>query len=112
MNLFLLSADNSDEMNKLVEELSQHKFNKFEEDEEFILMKKRRYGNILIHVVCLIVALQFLQFVIFINVIYFAYSYLWASPHVLITTEKVDDDGNKLEFNTVDEILKKANSLL
>lgn len=112
MNLFLLSADNSDEMNKLAEELSQHKFNKFEEDEEFILMKKRRYGNILIHVVCLIVALQFLQFVIFINVIYFAYSYLWASPNVLITTEKVDDDGNKLEFNTVDEILKKANSLL
>lgn len=112
MDLFLLSADNSDEMNKIAEELSENKFNKFEEGKEFILMKKRRYGNILIHVVCLIIALQFLQFVIFINVIYFAYSYLWASPHVLITTEEVDDDGNKLEFNTMDEILKKANSLL
>ena len=75
-------------------------------------MKKRRYGNILIHVVCLIIALQFIGIVIFINVVYFAYSFIWASPNVLITTETNDDDGNPLEFSNMDEILKQATRII
>ena len=75
-------------------------------------MKKRRYGNILIHVVCLIIALQFIGIVIFVNVVYFTYSFIWASPNVLITTETKGDDGVALEFSDMDEILKKANAIV
>ena len=54
----------------------------------------------------------FFSLAIFVNVVYLAYSLLWASPNVLITTEKVDDEGNPLEFNSMDEILDKATAIL
>lgn len=112
MKLFILNADNSNELTKIAEELSQKKFKVIDEDENFILMRKRRYGNILIQVVCLLLALVVSGIFLFINVGYFTYSYLWASPHVLITTEKVGGNGEKLEFNSMDEVLKKANAIL
>ncbi|WP_292606838.1 hypothetical protein [Methanobrevibacter sp. UBA188] len=83
-----------------------------ESEDNFALMKKRRYGNLLIQVVCLILALQVSMLFLFINLAYFAYSYLWASPHVLITTEKVGEDGEKLEFDSMDDVLNKANAIL
>ncbi|WP_231475986.1 hypothetical protein [Methanobrevibacter oralis] len=43
---------------------------------------------------------------------YFTYSYLWASPYVLITTDTKTETGDDLEFNTMDEVLKKANAIL
>ncbi len=112
MDLFILSADNSDEMNEISQELSQKKFKTLQQDEEFILMRKRRYGNILIQVVCLILALQVSSLFLIINVMYFTYSYLWASPHVLITTEKLSEEGEPLEFSNMDEVLNKANAIL
>lgn len=112
MSLFILKAGNSKEMNKISDELSQHKFKTIEEQNNYILMKKRRYGNLLIHAVCLIVALSFIGPVIFINVVYFAYSFIWKSPNVLITTETVGDDGEVLEFNNMDEVLDEATAIL
>ena len=112
MDLFILSADSSKEMESIAQELQEVKFKAIERADEFILMRKRRYGNILIQVVFLLLALQVSALFLFVNVIYFTYSYLWASPHVLITTEKVGENGEKLEFNTMDEILKKANAIL
>ena len=112
MKLFILPADNSNDMKKISEELSLKKFKLMDEDKSFILMRKRRFGNILIHVVCLIIALGYFAPAIFINVAYFMYSYIWASPSVLITTEKVSDDGEPLEFNSMDEVMDKANSIL
>ena len=112
MKLFILDADNSKDMEDISEELSSKKFKIIEKDDNFILMMKRRYGNLLIHAVCLIIALSFLGPLIFVNVAYFAYSYLWASPHVLITTEKVYDEGNPLEFNDMDEVLNAAFAIL
>lgn len=112
MKLFILDADNSKDMEDISEELSSKKFKIIEKDDNFILMMKRRYGNLLIHAVCLIIALSFLGPLIFVNVVYFTYSYLWASPHVLITTEKVDDEGNPLEFNDMDEVLNAAFAIL
>ncbi len=112
MKLYLLEADNSKDMNNISEELSTKKFKIIEKDDNFILMRKRRFGNPLIHVVSLIVALAFFAPFIFVNVVYFTYSYLWASPHVLITTEKVDEEGNPLEFNDMDEVLDKAFAIL
>ena len=112
MSLYILHADSSKEMEKISEELSQNKFKKIEEQDNYILMKKRRYGNLLIHAVCLIIALFYIGPVIFINVAYFAYSFLWASPNVLITTETVGDNGEPLEFSNMDEILKKATAII
>ena len=112
MKLFILSADSSEEIKKISEELSEKKFIMIESEENFALMKKRRYGNLLNQVVCLILALQVSMLFLIINLAYFAYSYLWASPHVLITTEKVGEDGEKLEFDTMDDVLNKANAIL
>ena len=112
MKLFILSADDSTDMNRISDELSQKKFKLVEQGDKFILMKKRRYGNILIQIVSLLLALQVSVLFLVINVAYFAYSYLWASPHVLITTEKVGDDGEPLEFDDMDEVLNKANAIL
>ncbi|MBE6491347.1 MAG: hypothetical protein E7Z82_00230 [Methanobrevibacter sp.] len=112
MKLFILSADSSEEIKKISEELSEKKFIMIESEDNFALMKKRRYGNLLIQVVCLILALQVSMLFLFINLAYFAYSYLWASPHVLITTEKVGEDGEKLEFDSMDDVLNKANAIL
>ena len=112
MKLFILSADSSEEIKKISEKLSEKKFIMIESEDNFALMKKRRYGNLLIQVVCLILALQVSMLFLFINLAYFAYSYLWASPHVLITTEKVDDEGNPLEFSDMDELLDKATAIL
>ncbi len=112
MVLYILSADNSKEMDKISEELSQYKFKTVEKQDNYILMKKRRYGNLLIHAVCLIIALGFVGMVIFVNVVYFAYSFIWASPNVLITTETVSEDGESLEFSDMDEILKKATVII
>lgn len=112
MKLFILPADNSEEMTKISEDLSLKKFKITQTESNFILMRRKRYGNILIHVICLIVALEYIGPVLIINVAYFTYSYLWASPNVLITTEKLDDEGNPLEFSNMDEILKKATAIL
>jgi len=107
-----LGADSSGEMETLAEQLSDKKFKVVESDNNFILMRRRRFGNPLIHAVCLIIALTAFSLLIFVNVVYFMYSYIWASPTVLITTEKVSDDGEPLEFNTMDEVLKKATAIL
>lgn len=112
MKLLILPADNSKEMESICEELSQKKFKIIDQDKNFILMKKKRYGNILIQVVVLILALSASWLFLIINIAYFTYSYLWASPNVLITTEKVSEDGEPLEFNNMDEVLNKANAIL
>lgn len=112
MDLFILKADNSKEMEDIALELSEKKFKAIEKDDTFILMRKRRFGNVLIHVVVLILALTVSALFLFVNVIYFTYSYLWASPHVLITTETEGENGEPLEYNDMDEVLNKAFAIL
>lgn len=112
MNLFILGADSSKEMNEISEELSQKKFKIVQQEGHYILMRKRRYGNLLIQAICLILALSVSWIFIIINIAYFSYSFLWASPNVLITTEKASEEGEPLEFSNMDEILDKANAIL
>ena len=57
------------------------------------------------------IGLFFIYLALLVNVIYFTYSYLWASPHVLVTTELKSSEGEDLEFNTMDEVLEKSNKL-
>jgi hypothetical protein len=111
MKLLILKADNSKEMNSICDELSEHKFKKLQEEKNYILMKKKRYGNYYVHILFLLIGLFFVYLALLVNVIYFTYSYLWASPNVLITTETKSEDGEDLEFNTMDQVLEKANKL-
>ena len=53
MKLYVLKADSSKEMDDIADELSLKKFKLIDEDDRFKLMRKRRYGNILIQVVSL-----------------------------------------------------------
>lgn len=112
MKLFILPAENSLKMRKISDDLKEEKFKILQEAHNHILMRRKRYGNSVIHLGCIFFALFFFYPIILVNVVYFAYSFLWNSPNVLITTERRDTDGNPLEFNNMDEILEKANSVL
>ncbi|WP_296807616.1 hypothetical protein [uncultured Methanobrevibacter sp.] len=109
--IYILKADNSKEMNAIPEELSEIKFKIIPEEKHFLLMKKKRYGNYYAHILFLLIRLFYLQPALIVNVVYFTYSYLCASPHVLITTDTKSETGEDLEFNTMDDVLEKANKL-
>ena len=111
MKLFILKADSSKEMNEISDELSQQKFKKIQEESHFILMKRNRYGNYYVHILFLMIGLFFVYLALLVNVVYFTYSYLWASPNVLVTTDTKSESGEDLEFNTMEEVLEKANKL-
>ena len=82
MDLFILKADNSKEMNSISQELSEKKFKTIQEESHYILMKKNRYGNYYVHILFLMIGLFYFYLALIVNVVYFTYSYLWASPHV------------------------------
>ena len=42
ISLYILSADNSNEMEKISEELSQHKFKTVEKEDNYILIKREQ----------------------------------------------------------------------
>lgn len=74
------------------------------QDKNFILLKKNNYGNVMIHLPFLLIALFFSALALIVNVVYFAYSVFQKSNVILITTEKLDENGNPLEFDDVSEI--------
>ena len=111
MDLFILKADSSKQMNEISDELSQQKFKKIQEESHFILMKKNRYGNYYVHILFLMIGLFFFYLALLVNVVYFTYSYLWTSLNVLITTETRSETDEPLVFNTMDDVLEKANKL-
>ncbi len=111
MKLFILKADNSNEITSISNELSEIKFKVIQNEDNFILMKKRRYGNYYVHILFLFIGLFIFYPALIANVVYFTYTYLWNSPHVLITTESKSTSGELLEYNTMDEVIKQANKL-
>lgn len=112
MKFNIIKAKNLDDMDKISEVFYENKFKLNRREENYILMKKRRYGYWLIHIVALVIALFAFWPLIFVNVIYFTYSYIWNSPFVLITTEIYDNEGKPLIFTNIEEVLSKANSTL
>ena len=111
MDLFILKDKDKAEIESISNELAENKFKIIQEEDEFVLMKKRRYGNYYVHILFLMIGLFITSPALIVNIVYFTYSYLWASPHVLITTAVKSDDGEPLEFNTMDEVMEKANKL-
>ncbi len=111
MKLFILKANNSKEMDEISEQLSDNKFKITQQENHYILMKKKRYGNYAAHMFFLFIGLFLFMPVLIANVVYFTYSLIWTSPNVLITTETKSESGESLEFNTMDEVLEKANAM-
>ncbi len=111
MDLFILKANNDKELKAISEELALEKFKVIQEEDNFILLRKKRYGNYYVHILFLLIGLFYIAPFLIVNVVYFTYSYLWASPHVLVTTDTKSNNGENLEFNTIDEVMDSANKL-
>lgn len=111
MKLFILKAENSKDMDGISEELSQNKFKIVQQENHYILMKRKRYGNYAVHMFFLFFGLFVFMPLLIVNVVYFAYSLLWTSLNVLVTTETTAESGENLEFDNMDELLKKANAM-
>ncbi len=111
MDLFILKANNNKELKAISDDLVSQKFKIIQEDDNFVLLKKKRYGNYYVHILFLLIGLFYIAPFLIVNLVYFTYSYLWASPHVLITTDSKSEKGEDLEFNTIDEVMSSANKL-
>ena len=97
-------ARDSEVLHQLTDLFVESKYSIQSEDKNYVLLKRNNYGNILIHIPFILIALFINVFAIIVNVVYFAYSIFQKSNVILITTEKKDDEGNPLEFDSVREI--------
>ena len=100
----IVHARDSEVMHQLTDLFVESKYSIQAEDKNYVLLKRNNYGNILIHIPFILIALFINVFAIIVNVVYFAYSIFQKSNVILITTEKKDDEGNPLEFDSVREI--------
>lgn len=100
----IVHARDSEVMHQLTDLFVESKYSIQAEDKNYVLLKRNNYGNILIHIPFILIALFINVFAILVNVVYFAYSIFQKSNVILITTEKKDDEGNPLEFDSVREI--------
>lgn len=100
----IVHARDSDVMHKLSDLFVESKYSVKAEDKNYVLLKKNNYGNVLIHLPFLLIALFLNAFALLVNVAYFAYSIFKKSNVILITTEKKDDGGNPLEFDSVRDL--------
>ena len=91
-------------MDQLMELFIESKYKIQSSDWNYVLLKRNYYGNYAIHIVFLIIALVLNAWAIVINVIYFGYYLFGKSNVVLITTETLDENGNPLEFDDVEDI--------
>ena len=69
MELFILKADSTQEMDKISEDLSQYKFKRIQEEKHFILMKMKRYGNYYVHILCLLIGMFWFSPALIVNVV-------------------------------------------
>ncbi|AMK14897.1 hypothetical protein [Methanobrevibacter olleyae] len=100
----IVHARDSEVMYQLSDLFLESKYSIKGEDSNFVLLKKNNYGNLLIHLPFLLIAIFFNAYVLLVNVVYFAYSIFKKSNVILITTENKDDEGNPLEFDSVREL--------
>lgn len=112
MDIDIIHAKDSKEINLIESQFSENKFKVMSKENNYVLMKRKRYGNTVIQLGLLFFALFLFAPIIIINVVYFTYSYLFKSPIVLITTEEEGDDGEPLEFTSIEKVLDKANAIL
>ena len=100
----IVHARDSEVMYKLSDIFVESKYSIKAEDKNYVLLKKNNYGNVLIHLPFILIALFLNALALLVNVAYFAYSLFQKSNVILITTERNDDEGNPLEFDSVREL--------
>ncbi|MDL2246370.1 hypothetical protein LJB96_02000 [Methanobrevibacter sp. OttesenSCG-928-K11] len=105
MGLKIIYGKDFDEIEDLAIKLGNNGYKINSRDDNFVLLKKRAYGNMYMHLVFIIIALIMFYPAILFNLVYFAYNFIKKSEYILITTETKDKDGKKLEFDDVDMIL-------
>lgn len=100
----ILHVNNHQDMDELVEILSESKYSIEYNETNYILLKKKNYGNLIIHGIFILIGL-FLNVLAFIlNVIYFSYCFFKKSNILLITTDTIDIDGNPVEFDKAENL--------
>jgi len=107
MKLDVIYSKNIEDMENKMNKLESFGFNEKSSEDNFILARKREYGNIYIHIIIFIIALLFFWIFIILSPIYFIYNIFKKSRYVLITTEKKDKEGNDLEFIDIEEFLRE-----
>lgn len=97
-------AKNQSEMYKTADLLEEKKYKVKSEDKNYILLRKNAYGNILIHIAIILIALFYFNYIIIITILYFLYNFYKNSVVILITTESKDEDGNPLDFIKLEDL--------
>ncbi|WP_409198621.1 hypothetical protein ACA135_01895 [Methanobrevibacter acididurans] len=97
-------AKNQNEMYKTADLLEEKKYKVKSEDKNYILLRKNAYGNILIHIAIILIALFYFNYIIIITILYFLYNFYKNSVVILITTESKDEDGNPLDFIKLEDL--------
>ena len=100
----IVHARDSKIMHQLSDLFVESKYSIKEEDKKYVLLKKNNYGSLLIHLPFILIAIFIDYRALIVNLAYFAYSIFQRSNVVLITTEKKDDKGNPLEFDSVRDL--------
>lgn len=100
----VLHAKTKKDMNELAEILSRSKYKMEYHEKNYILMRKKNYGNLIIHGIFILIGLFIDSRAFIINVIYFSYSFFKKSNIILITTETTDIDGNTVEFDKTEDL--------
>jgi len=100
----IVHAKNYEVMCELADLFIESKFKIKSRGDNYILLRKLNYGNYFLHALFIIIALFIDNRAILVNVFIFGYSLFQKSNNILITTEKIDDKGNPLEFDDVGSI--------
>ena len=100
----ILHVKNEKNMTELADILYASKYKMEYREKHYILLKKKNYGHWLPHLIFIAIGLIFNSLAFILNVIYFSYCFFKKSNIILITTETVDDEGNPVEFDKVEDL--------
>jgi len=107
----ILKAKDFDDMEDIAEKFIENGYKIMSSDSKHIIAKKRNFGTIYIHILLLFLILFVVSYnslILYILCIvyigYFTFNLFKNSKIVLITTESVDEEGNSVKFNNIENI--------
>lgn len=104
MKPVVLHVKNNEDMEELSEILKKSKYSINHREQNYILLKKKNYGNLILHGIFIFIGLVINMLGFVLNVIYFAYSFFKKSNIILITTETKDQDNNPVKFDNAEDL--------
>ncbi|KZX10413.1 hypothetical protein [Methanobrevibacter curvatus] len=132
MKPYIFQAENSIQMDEIAKSLKNKGFKLISNDDNYLVLKKRSFGSIIFHFIFLVlilfgspsffssafVSIPFIKAIfdstIFVNGYYFIFCALYIgyvfyylftkTIMVIVTTETVDNEGNPLEFNNINDL--------